>query len=157
MALRIKSSWRKFSEKNESAVTSSTSPTENIDRDNHADESACTHFKTTAVDFGSCYAESRVESGELGILYLFLRTKFNVTLEQFTYFNAIGITIKMVGCLAAFGLFRNTIVSLAIPSNEIGSKYQTHCATLKFYPAEDWLHRKRKWKKQTNLNRMLPE
>ncbi|XP_020717052.1 proton-coupled folate transporter isoform X2 [Ceratitis capitata] len=46
-------------------------------------------------------------SGELGILYLFLRTKFNVTLEQFTYFNAIGITIKMVGCLAAFGLFRN--------------------------------------------------
>uniref|UniRef100_A0A0A1WK53 Solute carrier family 46 member 3 n=1 Tax=Zeugodacus cucurbitae TaxID=28588 RepID=A0A0A1WK53_ZEUCU len=46
-------------------------------------------------------------SGELGVFYLFLRNKFNVTLQQFTYYNAAGITIKMIGCAVAFGVFRN--------------------------------------------------
>nr|XP_036219263.1 proton-coupled folate transporter-like [Bactrocera oleae] len=48
-------------------------------------------------------------TGELGVFYLFLRNKFNVTLQQFTYYNAVGITIKMVGCAVAFGVFRNLL------------------------------------------------
>uniref|UniRef100_A0A0K8VPT5 Solute carrier family 46 member 3 n=1 Tax=Bactrocera latifrons TaxID=174628 RepID=A0A0K8VPT5_BACLA len=44
--------------------------------------------------------------GEFGVFYLFLRTKFNVTLEQFTYFNAITISVKMIGCSVAFAIFR---------------------------------------------------
>ncbi|XP_014095875.3 probable peptidoglycan muropeptide transporter SLC46 [Bactrocera oleae] len=44
--------------------------------------------------------------GEYGVFYLFLRTKFNVTLQRFTYFNAITITIKMIGCSLAFAIFR---------------------------------------------------
>ncbi|XP_049309501.1 proton-coupled folate transporter [Bactrocera dorsalis] len=46
-------------------------------------------------------------TGELGVFYLFLRNKFNTTLQEFTYYNAVDITIKMVGCGVAFGLFRN--------------------------------------------------
>ncbi|XP_050327095.1 proton-coupled folate transporter-like [Bactrocera neohumeralis] len=46
-------------------------------------------------------------TGELGVFYLFLRNKFNTTLQEFTYYNAVDITIKMVGCGIAFGLFRN--------------------------------------------------
>uniref|UniRef100_A0A0K8VTP2 Proton-coupled folate transporter n=1 Tax=Bactrocera latifrons TaxID=174628 RepID=A0A0K8VTP2_BACLA len=45
--------------------------------------------------------------GELGVFYLFLRNKFNTTLEEFTYYNAVDITIKMMGSAVAFGLFRN--------------------------------------------------
>lgn len=48
-------------------------------------------------------------SGEQGVFYLFLRNKFNVTLQQYTYYNAVGITIKMVGCAVAFGVFRNLL------------------------------------------------
>ncbi|XP_054738069.1 proton-coupled folate transporter-like [Anastrepha obliqua] len=44
--------------------------------------------------------------GELGVFYLFLRNKFNVTLQQFTYYNATVITIKMTGCCVAFAVFR---------------------------------------------------
>ncbi|XP_050327062.1 proton-coupled folate transporter-like [Bactrocera neohumeralis] len=46
-------------------------------------------------------------TGELGVFYLFLRNKFNTTLQEFTYYNAVGITIKMIGCGVAFGVFRN--------------------------------------------------
>ncbi|XP_017475985.1 PREDICTED: proton-coupled folate transporter-like [Rhagoletis zephyria] len=47
-----------------------------------------------------------IMSGEISIFYLFLRNKFNVTLQQFTYYNAAAITIKMLGCGVAFGIFR---------------------------------------------------
>uniref|UniRef100_A0A0K8W9V2 Solute carrier family 46 member 3 n=1 Tax=Bactrocera latifrons TaxID=174628 RepID=A0A0K8W9V2_BACLA len=46
-------------------------------------------------------------TGEMGVFYLFLRNKFNVTLQEFTYYNAVDITIKMMGSAVAFGLFRN--------------------------------------------------
>ncbi|XP_011182947.2 proton-coupled folate transporter [Zeugodacus cucurbitae] len=47
-----------------------------------------------------------VVHGEYGVFYLFLRTKFNVTLQQYTYYNATVIAIKMAGCALAFALFR---------------------------------------------------
>lgn len=49
---------------------------------------------------------SFIMHGEQGVFYLFLRSKFNVTLQQFTYFVATLITIKMVGCVIAFVVFR---------------------------------------------------
>ncbi|XP_011182945.2 proton-coupled folate transporter [Zeugodacus cucurbitae] len=49
---------------------------------------------------------SFVLHGEHGVFYLFLRNKFNVTLQQFTYYNATIITIKMIGCGLAFAVFR---------------------------------------------------
>uniref|UniRef100_A0A0K8W010 Proton-coupled folate transporter n=2 Tax=Bactrocera latifrons TaxID=174628 RepID=A0A0K8W010_BACLA len=39
-----------------------------------------------------------VTQGESNVFYLFLRNKFNLTLQQFTTFNAVTICIKMVGC-----------------------------------------------------------
>ncbi|XP_014095871.3 probable peptidoglycan muropeptide transporter SLC46 [Bactrocera oleae] len=39
-----------------------------------------------------------VQQGEANVLYLFLRNKFNFTLQQFTTFTAVGIGIKMIGC-----------------------------------------------------------
>ncbi|CAD7014373.1 uncharacterized protein LOC101459008 isoform X2 [Ceratitis capitata] len=39
-----------------------------------------------------------VQQGEVGLSYLFLRNKFNVTLQDFTTFNAASIVIKMIGC-----------------------------------------------------------
>ncbi|CAD7014374.1 proton-coupled folate transporter [Ceratitis capitata] len=49
---------------------------------------------------------SFIMHGEHGIFYLFLRTRFNVTLQQFTYYNATVITIKMTGCALTFVVFR---------------------------------------------------
>ncbi|XP_036332635.1 uncharacterized membrane protein C14C4.07-like [Rhagoletis pomonella] len=49
---------------------------------------------------------SFVHHGEHGVFYLFLRNKFNVTLQQYTYFNATQITIKMVGCSIAVTVLR---------------------------------------------------
>lgn len=39
-----------------------------------------------------------VQQGEANVLYLFLRNKFNLTLQEFTIFNATAIAIKMIGC-----------------------------------------------------------
>ncbi|XP_011182951.2 tetracycline resistance protein, class A isoform X2 [Zeugodacus cucurbitae] len=39
-----------------------------------------------------------VMQGEANVFYLFLRNKFNLTLQEFTTYNAITICIKMVGC-----------------------------------------------------------
>lgn len=48
--------------------------------------------------------------GEANVLYLFLRNKFNFTLQQFTTFTAVGIGIKMIGCGIILVLLR--VVSL---------------------------------------------
>nr|XP_036219254.1 tetracycline resistance protein, class A-like isoform X2 [Bactrocera oleae] len=39
-----------------------------------------------------------VMQGESNVFYLFLRNQFNLTLQQFTTYNAVTICIKMVGC-----------------------------------------------------------
>ncbi|XP_053967215.1 uncharacterized protein LOC128868765 [Anastrepha ludens] len=47
-----------------------------------------------------------VTQGETNVFYLFLRNKFNVTLQDFTTFNAAAIVIKMVGCAIVLVLLR---------------------------------------------------
>ncbi|CAD7014371.1 proton-coupled folate transporter [Ceratitis capitata] len=47
-----------------------------------------------------------VQQGEGGVSYLFLRNKFNVTLQDFTTLMAAGIVIKMIGCGLVLVLLR---------------------------------------------------
>ncbi|XP_011182949.2 tetracycline resistance protein, class C [Zeugodacus cucurbitae] len=53
-----------------------------------------------------------VQQGEGNVLYLFLRNKFNLTLQEFTIFNASAIAIKMIGCGIVLVLLR---VVLKVP------------------------------------------
>ncbi|XP_018790448.1 PREDICTED: proton-coupled folate transporter-like isoform X1 [Bactrocera latifrons] len=59
-----------------------------------------------------------VQQGEANVLYLFLRNKFNLTLQEFTTFTAIGIGIKMIGCaiilLLLFVVFSVPLTVVAI-------------------------------------------
>ncbi|XP_067630537.1 probable peptidoglycan muropeptide transporter SLC46 [Eurosta solidaginis] len=50
-----------------------------------------------------------VQHGEHGVFYLFVRSKFNTTLREYTYYTAIVIIIKIIGCGIAFQLFRKLL------------------------------------------------
>nr|XP_036219251.1 proton-coupled folate transporter-like [Bactrocera oleae] len=106
-----------------------------IDESLDAKETTLSHKAKSFFDFGlikdlvkTCFAKrpnygraiigctisilmvtSFIMHGEQGVFYLFLRNKFNVTLQQFTYFIATLITIKMIGCGLAFAVFRKLL------------------------------------------------